>query len=263
MKKRYALILAYDGANYCGWQIQPGVETVQGTLESALSTILRQEVAVTGCGRTDTGVHASYYVSHIEAELNRSVADLHYHLNNYLPADIAIIDMQEVSSDFHARFNAVEREYQYFIQLEKNPFMHRYAAFSHQKLDVEKMNEAAKKLLIAEEFGAFCKAGSQNQTNICDVRLAEWEVNESQLTFTISANRFLRNMVRAIVGTLIEVGRGKLTVTDFEEIIDSQDRTKAGFSAPAKGLFLTDVKYGSDQLDTTNYKPVKLGLNGK
>ncbi|MFI3314792.1 MAG: tRNA pseudouridine(38-40) synthase TruA [Rikenellaceae bacterium] len=241
---RYFLELAYSGANYNGWQIQPNAPSVQQTIECSLSKLLSESVKIVGCGRTDTGVNASYYVAHFDTELPNKVEKIGflYHLNAILPKDIAIKSVKEVSLDMHARFSALEREYQYYICTEKNPFtthMYQYSV----PLDVEKMNHAASLLLDNDDFSSFAKLHSDNSTNICSVKKACWSRDKSQLTFTISANRFLRNMVRAITGTLIDVGKGKLTVDDFASIIEAKDNTKASSSAPAQGLFLTNVKY--------------------
>ncbi|MFR9649934.1 MAG: tRNA pseudouridine(38-40) synthase TruA [Rikenellaceae bacterium] len=242
---RYFIYLKYDGSAYFGWQRQPSQPTVQQALERALSTLLRDEILVTGAGRTDSGVHASFYVAHFDCQ--EEVADIKtlcYKLNVILPKDIAIINIELVDDSAHARFDAVEREYQYFIELKKNPFSTKYAWLYHANLDIEKMNQAASRLLSHSDFTTFAKLNSDNKTNICDVRYAHWErLPSGQLRFTIRANRFLRNMVRAIVGTLVDVGRGRYSVEDFEAIIASRDLSRASSSAKAEGLFLSDVKY--------------------
>jgi tRNA pseudouridine38-40 synthase len=244
--QRYFLKLSYDGTNYSGWQRQENAVSVQQTLEKCISVILREEIKMMGCGRTDTGVHASKFYAHFEVgEKLDDPERLLFKLNRFLPPDIAVHDFIEVGEKDHTRFDAVKREYKYFVHFNKNPFLKKTSYLSFQKLDVEKMNEAAKLLIKEGDFAAFCKAGGQNKSTICNVESAAWNWigEEERIVFTISANRFLRNMVRAIVGTLFEVGSGNLSVDDFQKVIDSKDRAQAGGSAPARGLFLTDVVY--------------------
>ncbi|MFZ6052159.1 tRNA pseudouridine(38-40) synthase TruA [Halocola ammonii] len=244
--QRYFVKLAYDGTNYSGWQRQENAVSVQQTLEKCLSVILREEIKMMGCGRTDTGVHASKFYAHFDvAEKLNELGKIVFKLNRFLPPDIAIHEIIEVGENDHTRFDAVEREYQYFVHFQKNPFFTKTSYLSFRDLDLEKMNEAAELLIKESDFSAFCKAGSQNKSTICDVKVAVWKwIEEEQgIVFTIRANRFLRNMVRAVVGTLFEVGMGNLTVEDFQKIIESKDRRRAGSSAPARGLFLTDVVY--------------------
>jgi tRNA pseudouridine38-40 synthase len=247
---RYFITLSYDGAAYCGWQRQPDTSTVQQSLEKALSTLLREEIEVVGAGRTDTGVNASYYVAHFDCE--NGVADcaqLVYKLNLVLPHDIAVYGVRKVREQAHARFDAVEREYTYYISQRKNPFR-RFSAWQYYvPLDVEKMNRAAAKLLEYDDFTSFAKLNSNNKTNICHVVKAEWcrcDSDADLLVFTIRADRFLRNMIRAIVGTLVDVGRGRYSVEEFEEIIRRRDLSLSSAGAPAVGLFLSDVVYGED-----------------
>lgn len=247
---RYFITLSYDGAAYCGWQRQPDASTVQQSLEKALSTLLREEIEVVGAGRTDTGVNASYYVAHFDCE--NGVADcaqLVYKLNLVLPHDIAVYGVRKVREQAHARFDAVEREYTYYISQRKNPFR-RFSAWQYYvPLDVDKMNCAAAKLLEYDDFTSFAKLNSNNKTNICHVVKAEWRRCDSDadlLVFTIRADRFLRNMIRAIVGTLVDVGRGRYSVEEFEEIIRRRDLSLSSAGAPAVGLFLSDVVYGED-----------------
>ena len=247
---RYFIELSYDGAAYCGWQRQPDAPTVQQTLEKALSTLLRQEIEVVGAGRTDTGVNASYYVAHFDCENGvKDCAQLVYKLNLILPQDIAVKRVREVTPEAHARFDAVEREYTYYISQRKNPFR-RYSAWQYYvPLDVERMNEAAATLLDYDDFTSFAKLNSNNKTNICRVVKAEWrraECDEDLLIFTIRADRFLRNMIRAIVGTLVDVGRGRYTVEEFADILHSRDLSRSSAGAPAVGLFLSDVEYSED-----------------
>ena len=244
---RYFIYLSYDGAAYCGWQRQPDAPSVQQALEKALSTLLREDILITGAGRTDTGVNASYYVAHFDCQ--KQIEDCEkvcYKLNLILPQDIAVSQIRRVRDDIHARFDAKQREYTYIIAQHKNPFR-RYSAWQfYVALDFDKMNLAAEKLLQYEDFTSFAKLNSNNKTNICHVTKAEWSrdpKDESVLVFTIRADRFLRNMIRAIVGTLVDVGRGRYTVEEFEEIIRSKNLSKSSAGAPAQGLFLSDVTY--------------------
>lgn len=247
---RYFIELSYDGAAYCGWQRQPDAPTVQQALEQALSTLLREPIEVVGAGRTDTGVNASYYVAHFDIEKGvNDCAQLVYKLNLILPQDIAVRRVRAVKAEAHARFDAVEREYTYYISQRKNPFR-RYSAWQYYvPLDVERMNEAAAKLLEYDDFTSFAKLNSNNKTNICRVVKAEWrraDGDDDLLIFTIRADRFLRNMIRAIVGTLVDVGRGRYSVDDFERILHSRDLSLSSAGAPAQGLFLSDVAYSED-----------------
>lgn len=242
---RYFLELRYLGAAYCGWQRQPAQPSVQQTLEAALATLLREPIKVVGAGRTDTGVNASYYVAHFD--ILQPIADPEqtiYKLNFMLPGDIALWSITPVAEDAHARFDAREREYRYFLEPQKNPFTRHGSWQYYIPLDVERMNEAAEELLVNEDFTSFAKLNSGNKTNICHLRCARWTVDEQGvLCFTICADRFLRNMVRSIVGTLIDVGRGRYTPTQFREIIASRDLSRSSAGAPAQGLFLSDVRY--------------------
>lgn len=241
---RYFIELQYDGTAYFGWQRQPDAITVEGTIEDKLSMLLRVPTEIVGAGRTDTGVNASFYTAHFDSDKEIDCAQLSYKLNKVLPTDIAIMRIYEVEPTLHARFDAKEREYTYFLTPHKSPFR-RYSAWHFTAdIDVSKMNEAAKKLLEYEDFTSFAKLNSNNKTNICHIGHAEWVVeSDGTLRFTIRANRFLRNMVRAIVGTLVDVGRGKYSVEEFEDIIRSRDLSRCSAGAPACGLFLSDVKY--------------------
>lgn len=243
---RYFITLSYDGSAYCGWQRQPDTPTVQQTLEQALSTLLREPVEVVGAGRTDTGVNASRYVAHFDCEGVKDCAQLVYKLNLILPQDIAVQSVREVRADAHARFDAIEREYTYYLSQRKNPFRRHSAWQYYVPLDVERMNEAARALVEWDDFTSFAKLNSNNKTNICRVVRAEWHKDaedESLLIFTIRADRFLRNMIRAIVGTLVDVGRGRYTVEEFRDILHSLDLSRSSAGAPAQGLFLSDVQY--------------------
>ena len=253
---RYFIELSYDGAAYCGWQRQPDAPTVQQALEKALSTLLRSEIEVVGAGRTDTGVNASYYVAHFDvAEPIADPKQLVYKLNLILPHDIAVRWVKRVKDEAHARFDAREREYTYYISQRKNPFR-RYSAWQYYvSLNVDAMNLAAKSLLEWDDFTTFAKLNSNNKTNICRVVKAEWrrDANDPDLlVFTIRADRFLRNMIRAIVGTLVDVGRGRYSVEEFECILHSCDLSLASAGAPAQGLFLSDVQYDEDVYEIEN-----------
>ena len=244
---RYFIELSYDGTDFCGWQIQPHSPSIQETISKALSLILQQEILVVGCGRTDTGVHASHFIAHFEANIEKfSIDKLQYKLNCLLPFSIAIHDMFEVKEDAHARFSALSREYKYYINIQKDPFTHNYAYKPNFVPDIDKMNEACKVLFEYNDFTSFSKLHTDAMTNNCKIMKAEWEKKGNQLIFTIQADRFLRNMVRAIVGTIAETGMGKRSLREFEEIIEAKDRCKAGKSAPAKGLFLTGIEYPED-----------------
>lgn len=241
---RYFVELQYDGAAYFGWQRQPDVPTVQGVIESKLSMLLRTTIEIVGAGRTDTGVNASYYVAHFDTDVAVDCEQLCYKLNKVLPDDIAILAIREVSPTLHARFDAKEREYSYFLTTKKSPFRRFSSWHFAVSLDVDRMNEAAAKLLEYEDFTSFAKLNSNNKTNICHLSYARWEMlDDGTLKFTIRADRFLRNMVRAIVGTLVDVGRGRYTVDEFEDIIRSKDLSRSSAGAAASGLFLSDVKY--------------------
>ncbi len=246
---RFFIHLAYNGANYNGWQTQPGLPTVQQTLESALSTLLRQPIAVVGCGRTDTGVHASDFYAHFVVndecgiENDEQEAELVFKLNNILPPDIAIFDIFPVADNAHARYDASARTYQYHVSDRRLPFRQGQYCRIYFKPDIDKMNEAARVLMEYDDFTSFAKLHTQVKTNICHLTQAEWTEEEGGWVFTIRSNRFLRNMVRSVTGTLLDVGRGKLTIEGLREIIEKKDRCAAGVSMPACGLFLTKVEY--------------------
>lgn len=280
---RYCITLSYDGTRYHGWQFQPNGITVQEAVETALHTLLRRKVNVVGAGRTDQGVHARMMAAHFDWPEELDCNNLLFKLNALTPSDIAFYNVKRVADDWHARFSAVARTYHYYITTKKNAFIPLYSLRLYCALDIDKMNEAAALLLNHEDFGCFCKSHSSNKTNICHVYEAHWDfinapagagfdacpqvtdgvgagfdarlyvtdgvgagfipAREGIYRFRITANRFLRNMVRAVVGTLIEVGRGRLSVSDFQKILDSGDRRMAGESVPACGLFLEDVRY--------------------
>ena len=243
---RYFITLSYDGTRYHGWQIQPNGLSVQEKLQWALSTILRQEdILVTGAGRTDAGVHARMMVAHVDVErMDFELSDLVYKLNRLLQQDIAIQKIEPVSDEMHARFSATSRTYHYYIHTVKDPFRRAYSCELHYPLDFKLMNEAAAILMEYEDFGAFCKAHADVKTTICHITAARWnQTSPVSWYFEITANRFLRNMVRAVVGTLIDVGRGRLSLDDFRKVIEGKRRTEAGESMPANALFLEDIKY--------------------
>ncbi|RNC86688.1 MAG: tRNA pseudouridine(38-40) synthase TruA [Winogradskyella sp.] len=240
---RYFIELSYNGKAYHGWQIQPNAVTVQQTIEDALSKLLGQPLNIVGAGRTDTGVHASQMYAHFDFDEALDEKQLQFKLNSFLPKDIAIHSIQQVNDEAHARFSAIKRTYDYKIALTKNVFLYDYAYHVHQRLDVDKMNEAAAILLEYQDFQCFSKSNTDVKTYICNIEYAKWNLKDNLLVFTISADRFLRNMVRAIVGTLVTIGLGKLEAKEMHRIIASKDRGEAGFSVPAKGLYLTEVHY--------------------
>ncbi len=244
---RYFIQLSYDGTNYHGWQLQQNARSVQEEVEKALAILTRDKVDVVGAGRTDAGVHATFYMAHFDSRLEE-LANEHtvFKLNCLLPNDIAVQNVFRVGNDAHARFDATYREYKYYLSLTKDPFVHAYAEKENRKLDMVLMNIAAQLLLDTRDFTSFSKLGSDVKTNNCIVSSAFWEEKGLQLVFTIRADRFLRNMVRAIVGTLLEVGLGKMTLAGFEAVIAQKDRSSAGASVAAKGLFLVGIGYPDD-----------------
>ncbi len=252
---RYFMELQYEGGAYFGWQRQKEQSSVQQTLERALSMLLREEVEVTGAGRTDTGVSACYYVAHFDVEARlEDTKQVVYKLNRILPRDIAVHTLTEVSEEAHGRFSAVEREYRYYIEQRKNPFTVGQTWQYAVALDVERMNRAAEVLLQVEDFTTFAKLNSNNKTNICHLTVARWEVEaDGTLRFTIRGDRFLRNMVRAIVGTLVDVGRGRYSVEEFRAIVLSRDLSRASSGAPAEGLYLSDVRYPATLFDRKTF----------
>ncbi|PQJ71882.1 tRNA pseudouridine(38-40) synthase TruA [Polaribacter butkevichii] len=240
---RYFIELSYNGKNYHGWQIQPDVISVQEKLNKAVSTIFQEKIEVVGAGRTDTGVHASQMFAHFDIEKSLK-GDIPHKLNSLLPLDIVVYNVFEVDDEKHARFGALSRSYEYKIWLGRNPFLLDFSWQIHsQDLNVDLMNEAAKLLLEYTDFQTFSKVKTDVYTYNCNVTEALWKQDGKELVFYITANRFLRNMVRAIVGTLVDVGLGKITKDDFRKIIESKNRGNAGLSVPAKGLFLTQIKY--------------------
>lgn len=241
---RYFIELAYNGSNYNGWQIQPGVPSVQEELNKALTTLLRRETDVVGAGRTDTGVNAFFFVAHFDCEEEiRDLPHLVYKLNRITGKSIAIRHLYRVTLEIHARFSAISRTYKYFIDKEKDPFTCNFSFRTFPLPDMDRMNEACRILFEYEDFTSFSKLHTDTKTNFCKIMQAEWVDTGTQLVFTIQANRFLRNMVRAIVGTMLDIGQGKISPEELRNIIASKDRCCAGSSVPGNALFLWDIQY--------------------
>ncbi len=240
---RYFIKLAYNGTHYHGWQYQPNAASVQETLNKAFSVLLNTDINLMGAGRTDTGVHATEMYAHFDFEAELNIPILVHKLNSFLPKDITVYEIIPVHEEAHTRFDATKRTYEYHINTVKNPFTQELSWYFNQKLDVDLMNKAAGILLKHTDFQCFSKVNTDVNTFDCTIFEASWKTEKDSLIFTISANRFLRNMVRAIVGTLVNVGLQKITLDDFTAIIDSKSREKAGFSVPAHGLYLTKIDY--------------------
>lgn len=240
---RYFIELTYNGTNYHGWQSQPNATSVQQTINNALTLLLKTPIDVLGAGRTDTGVHAKQMFAHFDIETPISTTHFVHKLNSYLPKDIAIIAFHNVQDTAHARFDATKRTYQYHINTKKNVFENGTSWFFPNVLDIEKMNEATKILFQNTDFECFSKVNTDVATFNCKIMEAHWQQNGDKLVFTIAADRFLRNMVRAIVGTMINIGTRKVSLEDFKTIIENKDRSQAGFSVPAHGLYLTKIEY--------------------
>lgn len=241
--QRYFIQLAYKGTNYHGWQIQDNAPTVQAELNKTLSILLNQSIETIGCGRTDTGVHASDYYAHFDSIEINDIDQLIYKLNKFLSKDIAVYKIFKVNNDANARFDAIERTYNYYITKRKDPFLTDSAYYYYGNLDINEMNKAAEILLSYKDFEAFSKSNTQVNNYICHIAYAKWTEKNDVLNFEITANRFLRNMVRAIVGTLLEVGKGTMNLEEFKQVIESKNRSNAGFSVPAHALFLSNIKY--------------------
>lgn len=240
--KRFFLEFSYAGTAYHGWQRQPNALSVQEVMEEALALLLKQQTPLTAAGRTDTGVHAKQMFAHFDADTT-DLEQLIFRLNQFLPNDIAVIRIREVKPRAHARFDALSRTYEYHLNNFKSPFVQGMSYGLYQPLDLEQMNKAASILLEYEDFECFSKAHTDVKTFLCTISKAVWEKSETGLVFTITANRFLRNMVRAIVGTLIEIGLGKKNIQEMHTVIESKNRSLAGYSVPAEGLFLTHIEY--------------------
>jgi tRNA pseudouridine38-40 synthase len=247
--QRYFIQLAYKGTNFHGWQIQENAPTIQAEINKALSILLNQSIETIGCGRTDTGVHATEYFAHFDSLEIKDISNLIFKLNKFLSQDIAVYNIWKVNNNANARFDAIERTYNYFITKHKDPFLTESAYYYYGYLDINKMNKACEILLTYHDFEAFSKSNSQVNNFICQISYAKWTEKNNLLIFEITANRFLRNMVRAIVGTMLEIGKGNMNLEEFKQVIESKNRSNAGFSVPAHGLFLSKVKYPNSIFD--------------
>jgi tRNA pseudouridine38-40 synthase len=246
MAYRYFIKLAYDGTRYHGWQIQENAVTVQETITRAVRLMWFKDFKMIGCGRTDTGVHAKEFYAHfdMEEEKNRAeLNDLVHRLNRYLPDDIVIFSIFPVQHNLHSRYDALSRTYEYHIHILKDPFLTELSWYVYKNLDIELMNRGGEIIMEYDDFTSFSKANVKRKTNICKVMKAHWGLSGNRLIFKIAADRFLHDMVRAIVGTLVDLGQHKITIGDLRMIIESKNRCKAGESVPAKGLYLTRVEY--------------------
>lgn len=249
MIKRYFIKISFNGKNYFGWQIQKNACSVQALINDALSKILREDIKVTGAGRTDAGVHAREYYAHFDCQdisEKFSTGDLIYKLNSFLPKDISVMDFIPVKEDSNARFDAISRTYCYYISTKKNPFNTDFSYNVNSKLDIVSMNEACEVLKEYKDFSCFSKSRTQTKTNNCKIFSAKWVYDDETLKFIITADRFLRNMVRAITGTMLDIGYGKININDFRKIIEGKNRCDAGYSVPANGLFLEKIEYPED-----------------
>jgi tRNA pseudouridine38-40 synthase len=247
MPYRYFIQLAFDGTDFSGWQVQPNSATVQSEIEKALGLIIRHSTSMNGCGRTDAGVHSRVFFAHFDLEEPIQNPDnLVFKLNRFLPSSIAIISILPVKVGIHARFSATEREYTYTIARKKDPFLTAFSYYFSKELDVELMNSGCNMLLEYTDFECFSKVKTQVANFRCHLTYAKWELKGDALVFTIRADRFLRNMVRSIVGTLLELGMNRISILDLKQILLSRDRRKAGRSVPAKGLMLSDIRYPED-----------------
>jgi tRNA pseudouridine38-40 synthase len=245
VKTRYFIFISYKGTSYHGWQIQPNSITVQKILDDALSVVLTEKISTIGAGRTDAGVHAMVFCAHfdsISTDLT-TIKNLVFRLNQFLPVDISVNSIKKVLPDANARYSAISRTYEYYISRIKDPFFDNSSWFLHGNIDISALNEACRLILNHSDFTSFSRLHSDTKTNLCKIYSADWEEAGNRLVFKIKADRFLRNMVRAIVGTMVEIGFGKMDLKEFEEIILAKDRCRAGKSAPAKGLFLADIEY--------------------
>lgn len=253
MKQRYFIYFSYDGANYVGWQMQPNGLSVQEVMQKAFSTVLRNKIEIVAAGRTDAGVHAKCMVAHVDMDIYPfSPSDLIRKMNSFLPDDIAISKIKAVKPDAHARFDAVSRRYEYHLITDKNVFLNEYAMRVFHPLDFEAMNRAAETLFDYTDFTSFSKLHTDVKTNNCKIMHARWTFDSEKWIFTIESDRFLRNMIRAIVGTLLEVGRGKMSVDEFRQVIEAKNRCEAGTSVPGKGLYMVNVEY-PDEIFENNH----------
>jgi len=239
---RYIIELAYKGTNYHGWQIQPNATTIQETLEKALSLKLQEQIKITGAGRTDTGVHAQFYIAHFDC--SKIIDDkIIFGLNNILPKDIVIYKIEKTNNNFNARFDAISRTYKYYLTNKKSPFLTDTVSFINYEINIELLNKACEILYNYTDFTSFSKLHTDTKTNDCKIINAKWYLKNNIYIFEITADRFLRNMVRSIVGTMLDLNNNKINLTDFSRIIESKNRKNAGKSAKANGLFLTNIKY--------------------
>ena len=253
---RYFIYLSYDGMAYHGWQLQSNAISVQQVIQQALATLLRRPVPITGAGRTDAGVHARLMVAHFDVEQCLDTDQLTYKLNRLLPPDIAIARVRPVMPQAHARFDALWRTYHYYVHVEKSPFLRDRSYRLFHTPDFEAMNHAAAVLFEYTDFTSFSKVNTDTKTNNCRMMRAEWvQLSSEEWRFEIQADRFLRNMVRAIVGTLLQVGFGKLTIEGFRQVIEGKDRCGAGDSVPGQALFLVDVAYPDWCFQSTDVEP--------
>ncbi len=244
---RYFIEMAYNGSRFHGWQIQPNAISVQEVMNDALNKALRQSVNVVGCGRTDTGVHASYFVAHFDSDMEiDNPQQVVFKLNRIVGKHIVVYSMQQVDEQAHSRFHAVSRTYHYYLRSERNPFLNEFSYKPFFNVDIQRMNQAAELLFTYTDFTSFSKLHTDTKTNNCTIMQAEWMLQDGGAVFVVKADRFLRNMVRAIVGTLLEVGRGKMSLEQFKVVIESKDRSEAGTSVPAQALFLVDVAYPAE-----------------
>ena len=257
MKNRYFIELSFKGTQYHGWQVQPNAVTVQELLDKTLQVLLKEETETTGAGRTDSGVHAPYFVAHFDSMHDNlhQEKELLRKLNQMLPKDISILALTKMHPEAHARFDALSRTYEYRISLAKDPFLLDSAHYMHDNLDVDLMNKGAAIINTTTDFTSFSKLHTDVKTNVCAVRYSQWDRRDHVLVYTICADRFLRNMVRAITGTLLDLGRGKISMEQLEQIIQSKNRNLAGNSVPSQRLFLTDIEYpASSYLSRMRYK---------
>ncbi|HMR45791.1 MAG TPA: tRNA pseudouridine(38-40) synthase TruA [Bacteroidia bacterium] len=260
--QRYFLELFFKGTHYSGWQIQKNAVAVQQKINEALGMLINgsamKPIETTGCGRTDTGVHAIQFFAHFDALIIEDHKNFLYQLNGILPNDITILNLHVVDNDCHARYDAVSRTYQYYIHTYKNGFLEEFSGCYYRKFDVSLMQKAADILLKHDDFNSFCKARAQSKTSLCKVTHAKWSENYGGLMFEITADRFLRGMVRALIGTMTDVGIGKINLNDFENIIAARNRRKAGHAAPACGLYLTKIVYPFLNIKSNNLLPHQL-----
>ncbi len=241
--QRYLLEITYDGTNYFGWQIQPNQRTIQGEIIKKISTLFNQKINLIGCGRTDTGVHAIKYFAHFDSNIEIDIENFSFKINNFLSNEIAINHVYKVNKDFHARFSAISRTYEYYISYKKDPFLHKMSFSFFKGLDLKLLNIGTGFFIGEKDFSSFCKSSSDVKNKICNVTDAFWIKKNNMFIFRITANRFLHNMVRSITGSVIDFALKKISSNELQKILNSKKRTNSRFSVPAKGLYLIDVKY--------------------